>query len=81
MSPREQDEQPTRPTPAIPGMTRDESRVVEGDAPDEAGEDEDSGDPMAPFDAEDGVIGVADDETVGVDEDDDGERDRGATEA
>ena len=80
MSPREQDE-PTRPTPAVPGMTRDESRVIDGDAPDDAGEEEDDGDPMAPFDAEDGVLGVADDKTIGADEDDDAERDRGATEA
>ncbi|WP_152047016.1 hypothetical protein [Aureimonas psammosilenae] len=71
----------TRRSPAIPGMTMNEDAVIGGDAPDDPAPEEDDGDVSAPFDAEDGPLAVTDDDTLGVDEDDDDEREQGATEA
>ena len=64
---------PVRP-PAVPGMTLDEVARIIGDAPDEAVPDDDDDDPMAPLDSEDAVIGVENDDTIGVSRDDDEER-------
>ncbi|GGE08345.1 hypothetical protein GCM10011390_29280 [Aureimonas endophytica] len=74
-----QDDPEPKRTPAIPGMLRDEDATILGDAPDEPTEDESDAEDAA--DSDDGPLGVRDDDTVGIDDQDDRERRRGATEA
>jgi hypothetical protein len=78
---RDGEDEGAKATPAVPGITRNEDRAIAGDTPDEPAPDEDDDDPAAPFDAENGPLGVADDDTLGVSDEDDRERDQGATEA